>query len=154
MRDGTASRSIFSAAASPRFVDVIVPNGFVSVSVRRTRLSVIQAVAAAVPGRQNSCRHCRPQNPQCACKGNPGNAATRNRQAVRDAPEIEIAVERNGVENEYAVYVGGDADLPEHDRMFPWGVFDDCTIPWQRARADAMGYAKSLATKLKGRVLI
>lgn len=67
----------------------------------------------------------------------------------REAPHsFDIFVERNGTEREYAVYVGGDADMPEHDRMFPWGDFDDGYVHPNRARADARNYARWLENHL------
>lgn len=60
-----------------------------------------------------------------------------------------VVVERNGIEQSYAVYVGGDADLPQYDREYIWGEFDDCTVSWQRARADAHKYAREVRAILE-----
>ncbi len=52
---------------------------------------------------------------------------------------------KSDCEGGYAVRVPRADHL---DRVFVWGTFDECTISWQAARAQAMGYAAAVSARL------
>ena len=58
-----------------------------------------------------------------------------------------ITFQRDSSEDQgYAVRVPGADHM---NRIFLWGQFDECTITWQQARAQAMRYATALSRDLK-----
>ncbi len=63
-----------------------------------------------------------------------------------------VTVSKDTGQDGYAVRVTGRRSHATHNRVFLWGEFDDCTIPWQAARAQAMRYARDVAKALRGTV--
>jgi len=63
-----------------------------------------------------------------------------------------VTISRSAGQDGYAVKVTGRKSHATHDRVFLWGDFDDCTISWQAARAQAERYARDVAKSLRGTV--
>ena len=61
-------------------------------------------------------------------------------------PKAAITFERDAGEDQgYAVRVPGADHM---NRIFLWGMFDECDVSWQKARAQAMRYAAALSRDL------